>query len=190
MNNNGINFSLLDFKKIIFSKNAAIILAVVGIVIIFLSDMLFSSDNSNKVDIINETKSDAKFIEDNEKKLKNIIEQIQGVGKCEVMITLEIGGEYIFAVEKKTNQNTVNEKESTTEKKQTIEDTENKIIIINDNNGGEKPIIVKEILPKIKGIAIVCEGGDKLIVKNRIIETIKTLLDVPINSICVLKKHK
>lgn len=188
MNNNVNKFSLVDLKGIIFSKNIAIILAIAGIAIIFLSNMFFTQDNSQKVVVGNEIKSDTKFIEENETKLKSLIEQIQDVGKCEVMITLEAGSEYIYAVEKNTNQNTVNEKDTTNEKKQTTEDTVNKIIILNDNNGGEKPIIVKEILPKIKGIAIVCEGGDKLAVKNRIIETIKTLLDVPINSICVIKK--
>lgn len=187
MNINPTNFSLLDLKKIIFSKNTAIILAIAGIAIIFLSDVFFSQDSSKKVVVNSETKSDAKFIEENEIKLKNLVEQIQDAGKCDVMITIEAGSEYIYAVEKKTQQNTVDEKGSN-EKKETNEDTENKMIILNDNNGGEKPIIVKEILPKIKGIAVVCEGGDKLIVKNRIIETIKTLLDVPINSICVIKK--
>ena len=104
------------------------------------------------------------------------------------MITLEAGSEFVYASEKKTNQNTINEKDSGTEKKETKEDTENKMIILNDTNGGEKPLVIKEILPKIKGIAVICEGGDKLIVKNRIIEAISTLLSVPISNVCVIKK--
>lgn len=185
--------NLLDLQKLknlLFNKNAAIALAILGIAIIFFSDMLFSSKSNNNVSAnttaISSTLTD--YVEKSEAKLKKVLEGIEGAGKCEVMITLEAGSEFIYATEKKATQNTVNDKSSGSDKKETSENTEDKYIIINDN-GSEKPIVIKEIQPKIKGVAVICEGGDRAIVKNRVTETITTLLDVPANKVCVIKMN-
>jgi stage III sporulation protein AG len=186
MNERSKIFDLVKLKELVFSKNILIIIGVLGIALIFLAD-LFSpkASTTNQISVNSDSNQ---YITDNEKKLKKFIEEIEGAGKCEVMITLDSGSEYIYATEKRVNQNTVKDKSTNGESNEIREDIENKTIVLNDSNGGEKPLIIKEIQPKIKGVAIICEGGDRALVKNRIIEVVTSLLDVPTNKVCVNKK--
>jgi len=181
--------SLKNLKKIKFNKNIAIALAVIGIALIFFSDLLFKpkpvSKQKNDTTVISDTAGD--FITDIEDKLKRMTEGIAGAGKCEVMVTVEGTGETIYATEDKTSKNAIDDKTGENAKQQSQEGAEKKITIIS-SGGEQRPIIIKEINPKIRGIAVLCEGGDSPLVKSRITDMLTALLDVPSNKISVIKK--
>ena len=41
--------------------------------------------------------------------------------------------------------------------------------------------------PEVKGVAVLCEGGDDILVIKRITDLVATVLDIPTNRICVAK---
>ena len=43
---------------------------------------------------------------------------------------------------------------------------------------GEAPVIVKKLNPKIKGVLIVCEGGNSKHVKNEVLKAAATALNI------------
>lgn len=94
-----------------------------------------------------------------EKKARGLIEQIEGVKTCDIMITLSDGYSYLYASNQRL-QNGENNK-----------DVEKQVVIITDD-GKQKPIIICEYMPKIAGIAVVYDGD--ISVSNRI----KSLLAV------------
>ena len=63
-------------------------------------------------------------------------------------------------------------------------DVENKYVII-DNDKGEGGMQLKIISPKIRGVAVLCKGGDNPIVKEQIITAISALFDISTNKISV-----
>ena len=82
-----------------------------------------------------------------EEKIEKIVENIEGAGKCSVMITLEKTEEYVFFTEEKISTNT--EEETGQDKvKQTIEsDKEIKAGVVEDRNKGNEVLITTTIMP-------------------------------------------
>ena len=49
---------------------------------------------------------------------------------------------------------------------------------------------VKQIMPVISGVTVICEGGNKNAVKESIISAVSTLLGIGSNKVCVIAKAK
>ena len=80
-----------------------------------------------------------------EKQARGLIEQIEGVKTCQIMITLSDGYSYLYA----SNQRIQNGENN--------RDVEKQVVIITED-GKQKPIIICEYSPKIAGIAVVYDG--------------------------------
>jgi len=127
-----------------------------------------TNDNPTSLSIMSSTE----YIQKTEEKLSTLISQIKGAGKTKVMITVESGTEIVYAkteITKKVGNDT----------------TTTSTLILIDNNGTETPIVVMEILPKIKGVVIVSEGAKDVQTKLNIINATQTLLTLDVNKIQV-----
>lgn len=157
------------------SKKIKIIVAVglIGIVLIFASDLLGGSEKKAKND--NEGSiSYEEYTEELENKLVQLVSSIDGVGECQVMVTLENTTESVYAtdVEIKNDDSSVNQKDK---------------YVIYDSENGETPVLIKEYLPKVQGVTVVCTGGDNTAVKEKIIESVTSLFNIPTNRVSVSK---
>ena len=155
----------LDKKTIII-----FLAGILGIVIIFLSEIDFDRNKENEQED-NQTKND--YCLQLEKKMENFIENIDGAGKTRVIITLSETTEYIYAKDGK-------------EIRKNDETLENKYVIIeNDNiNSG---LLIKTIEPKIRGVAISCEGGDNTKVQQQIYSAVSAVLNINSSKISISK---
>lgn len=156
------------------SKKIKIIFAVgmIGLVLILVSDFIPDED-SNKNE--NEAKiSYCEYTDRLEKKLENVISSISGVGACNVMITLENTSESVYA----TNYETKNDDKSLSQKDE---------YVIYDSSAGETPVLIKEYMPQVQGVAVVCSGGDDVSVKEKIISSVTSLFNIPANRVSVSK---
>lgn len=161
------------FKNIGSKKSAFILmLGLIGILLIGLSELFPEQKNEEKV--ITKEK-DSGFSEKEaeiEKRIEDAVSKIKGAGKTEVTVMLESSEEYFYAE---------NSSESSGEKDI---DTESEYVII-DGENGEKPLLIKTKEAEIRGVLVVCEGGENAFVKERIIEAICALLDIPSNRVSV-----
>ena len=48
-------------------------------------------------------------------------------------------------------------------------------------------MLVTEVLPKVRGVVVVCDGGDDQTVCDRVTEVITTALNIPKRRVCVTK---
>ncbi len=190
---------LEDFKKLsiqnilnkILSKNnfpkLVFIIGLVGLFLICLPN--FSLGKTKKAEIKSDTQSISeqrrKKLEEN---LENIISEIQGAGKSKVLVTLENGAETVYATEERKNKEASEDKSSgeITRKKES-DDCEKKFITIKDSEGTEHALAVTEIEPKVKGVVIICPGGDDIVVKKRIVDATTTALNINSTRVCVTK---
>jgi len=60
-------------------------------------------------------------------------------------------------------------------------------IIVVDTENGRQGLLVTEIQPTVKGVVVVCQGGDQPLVQERIINTITTALNISSKRVCVTK---
>lgn len=125
------------------------------------------------------------------RELEAILSQMEGVGKAEVLLTMENGVENIYKEEEKISQSggefpgiVRRETQSPSANLQ----RESQVLVVRDNDGGENPVLVKQIEPKVSGVIVVCDGGARESVAYQVTNAVKALLDVPSNRIQVIKR--
>lgn len=119
-----------------------------------------------------------------EKRLKEILSKVQGVGDVEVMIALESGKEIVTKDDSIKENATTNEEALNGDKRQIITDKSQSSTV---KIAGDEPLILKEISPKISGVLIVAQGGGNVEIKNTLIEATNALLGVEMHKIEVLE---
>jgi stage III sporulation protein AG len=126
------------------------------------------------------------FAKKTETRLSEIVGSIEGAGQCSVMVTLENGVEYVYASEEKVNTDRVEDTDRDSTKLSQTDDKEKQIIVV-DTENGRKGLLVTEIQPTVKGVVVVCQGGDQPLVQKRIIDAITTALNISTSRVCVTK---
>ena len=166
-------------------KNWLFWLGLAGILLIGLSEIFSGGDKEagNRADP-QESCVESTYQEEMEQRLLEIIRQVEGAGEVSVMLTLEGSPETIYAQNEQT-QTQVQEDENGSLKRESSSQNEH---ILFDSGAGKEALVEEQLAPEIKGVAIVCSGGDDIEVIERITELVSVVLDLPSNRICVTKK--
>ena len=72
-------------------------------------------------------------------------------------------------------------------KTQLKESTEQKYLLVEGEDGKKQALVKTTKEPAVKGIVIVCEGGDSTAVKAEVINAVTTALDISSSRVCVTK---
>lgn len=161
--------------------NTMIVSGIVGVLMLALPEWL--PDKKEKA--IQSTTSE-QFVLQTEERLCTLVSSIQGAGQCRVMITLENGVEYVYATEQKINTDRQEDAGQDSNKVIQRDDSEEKVILI-DSDDGREGLLVTEIQPTIKGVVVVCEGGDDKAVCERIVQAVTVVLNISSKRVCVTK---
>lgn len=169
-------------------KNIKILAAIALFLIamIFLSSVLKPSGGQEESKP--EAKDDSAVIFDYcsqyESRVLQIVNCIDGVGEARVMVTLEGGLEYVYAKEEKQKNDITDRNGETKDEHNSSEKT---TILIEDENGNKKALIKTVKEPQVKGVVVVCEGGDDIKVKLQVTDALKAALDIGAGDVCVTK---
>lgn len=152
-------------------------IGVLGILLICLSEFL---PQSQKAKTKQETtaRSDADFCQQTEAKLAETIAEMQGAGRVKVMLTLESSDERIYATDEKSDIKTGG---STTQQSYDAQ------YVLIDGASGDEGMLLKTNSPQVKGVIIVCDGGDDPTVVNQITNAVCATLGIGANRVSVLK---
>ncbi len=174
-------------RGLLQKKNALFFLGIAGILLIFLSDVLFAprpkADDAAAQPAV-QTAQRGQTEQELEARLAEMIGAVQGAGKVRVMLTLENDGETVYAYnEQNDTQTAAGGTNGAAERRQSYE---NEHVLVDAENG--KQALVETCLePEVKGVAVVCEGGDDITVVKRITELVSVVLRLPTNRVCVIK---
>lgn len=121
----------------------------------------------------------AEYTKKIERQLEDILSEINGAGRVQVMVTLDTCYENVYAkgYSGKTEENDV----------ETQNETEEEYIIVKKGSNNEECLLVKVYEPQIKGVAVVAEGADNIQVKKAITETVCALFDISSAKVSVEK---
>ena len=165
-------------------KNWLFFVGLAGICLIFLSDILFGGREGSTGAARQSTQqavSAATGVQELETRLTEMLESVQGAGKVQVMITLE---ETVYARDEQSDtQTTQDGSDGVTDRKESYKSEH----IIVDAADGKQPLVETHIEPEVKGVAVVCEGGDDITVIKRITDLVSVVLGLSTNRICVTK---
>ncbi len=100
-----------------------------------------------------------------EERIRLMCEKVEGVGNVYVMLTLDTSEEYVYAADTEKNGSTVKSE-----------------FVLADSSSGIELYVV---CPKVRGVAVVCDGGDRATVKKVLSELISSALGIPISKISI-----
>lgn len=160
-----------DFIKTNKKTFICFVSGILGILLIFASEALVKSPKKEK----QSEKTYVSYSNETEEKLADIISKVEGAGKTKVFLTIEESEEYVYA------QNI------SSDRKDSTQENEEKEYVIVDGNGGKNGLLVKTVNPKIRGVAIVCEGGEDPAVQQRIYSCVSASLGISMARISISK---
>lgn len=168
------------FKKENILK-VTVIAGLAGIVLIFCSDFFGGREKEDTFAEVSE--SETYTVEEYRQglceELGNMLASIEGVGKTKIMLTIDGTVRNIYATD-----NDIQQRETSSDKQSNEKQS---CIVIRQNDGSEKALTIGQLMPKIKGVLVVCEGGDKEEVCIKVVEAVSAALDVTKSHICVSK---
>jgi len=132
----------------------------------------------------NDAESYASYLEE---KLEGVLEEMEGVGKVKVMITLSDNGQSIVEKDTVDVSNTVKETDSSGGSRDTFSREFTAETVQVENENGTYPYVGKEILPTIEGIVVVAEGGGNAMVVSQISKAAMALFPIEAHKIIVVK---
>ncbi len=138
--------ALLKNKKL---DSIIFILGIAGVALIFISTLSAKNETKKGTEIKETSFSAEEYRTVIESQIKQIVTGIAGDNSAVVTVTLETGMNYIYADETKQNTEKETDRQS--------EETEQTYITVTQADGTETPLILTEHMPKIRGVAIVCQ---------------------------------
>ena len=174
------------YRKIIVFAGLA------GIVLILISGNLKSCDGyqSNQLQPVSSQPSVTaeQYEKGLEANLTGIISQISGVGNAKVLVTLDQTAQYVYATEEKQSRQQTSEKsDSQTGKSEDDYSDETTYLLVKNSDGSEQALRVTEIQPLVKGVVVVCDGGDDPNVQQSVTDAVTTALHITSVRVCVIK---
>ena len=123
-----------------------------------------------------------------ERKLEEILTAMEGVGKVEVMITLQDNGEQVL--EKDISRNSQEVTEEGEVKRNTYESHyQEETVFVKESGNEGQPFIAKESVPAVEGVLVVAEGGGNGKVAKNISDAVLALFPVEVHKIKVVKMN-
>lgn len=161
-------------KKLLLTVAAGIL----GIVFIVISEFIPKS-SYKKAETGEQNKNSVSSYEETlEKRLESIISSVDGAGRVQVMVTLDTSEQTQYAKDEKENSKSGDKSsEKSYEKK----------YVLTDDDGG---VVLKTTEPEVRGVIVVCDGGDNAAVKNGITSAVRAALSVDSNKITDIKNEK
>lgn len=163
------------------ARTLLLIAGAVGIALLALSELLPERTQSTAQSMTAEA-----FVQQTEERLREIVSRIEGAGACEVLVTLENGVEYVYATEQRSSSDRREDTDDSASRLTQSDGSESSVIVV-DTDSGRDGLLVTEIQPTIRGVVVVCEGGNREEVRQRIVEAVTVAMDLSAKRVCVTK---
>ena len=164
---------------------------IAGILLIFCSS--FFGNKTEKAALtdtaaaVSESESAWQYKMQLTEELGNMLAGMDGVGRTRVMVTIDSTARNIYATEedylKKENSRSADGDESTA-----AESSEKKnLIVVRQSDGSEQALIIGRLVPAVKGVLVVCDGGGDEEICARVTRAVSSALNITSSHICVVK---
>ena len=150
-------------------------IGIAGILLIAVSEVWPKRGEAEKTSTV--TLTEAEVEQALERRITTLLRQVEGVGNCRVMVTLESGAQTVYAAD------TV----SATGADGTVSHRESYLTV--DTDSGPVGLLLTRIQPTVKGVAVVCDGGGDPIVQERVIQVVATAFHISERRVCVVKQE-
>lgn len=117
-----------------------------------------------------------------EQQLCQLLTEIKGVGKVNVMLALESGPEAVPAMNLQTSQKTTEEKDSNGGTRLTKEESQSNNLATSNS----ELLLLQEKLPSVLGVVVVAQGAESASIRLELVRAVQTICNVPPHLVQVL----
>ena len=178
-----------DKKKQIENIVVFIIILIVTVLIInsmWSVEKKQSTENTTDTSkVLAQTSSNQE--DDLESKLEDILASINGVGKVKVLIKYSESSTVVAMYNETVSESTTKENDGDGSSKDVKETESKKEIVYTDEDGTNKPITEKVVMPVIEGAIITAQGAGNASIKASIVSAIEAVTGLAVHKIQVFE---
>ena len=128
------------------------------------------------------------YVSQMEERLVELLENVDGVGKVKVMVTLAASEEEVTLKDEPYSQDSIQEADAQGGSRSSISiNKEETSVLVENENGQSVPYVTKTVEPEVEGVVVIAEGAGQAKVENEIIEAVEVLFSVSVHKIKVMK---
>ncbi len=174
-------------QKILKADNKTIqdltVIFIIGLIILIGASVFFKPKPTNKSSdkqMVETQVTNEDYASKLESELKEILSKIHGAGNVDVLVTLDSDEEVVAAMDTVQSETTTNEKDSNGGTRTTIQsETDNKIVTSQNTSGENQPMILKKVMPEVRGVVVVADGAKDPNVQYELMTAVETALGIP-----------
>ena len=178
-----------DKKKQI--ENIVVFIIILIVTVLIINNIWSKEENDGTENIHDTTKvlahTDSSSQDNLEDKLEDILETINGVGKVNVLIKYSESSTVVAMYNETTSESTTKENDGDGGSKDVKEKENKKEIVYTDENGTNKPITEKVVMPVIEGAIITAQGAGNVNVKSSIVSAVEAVTGLAVHKIQVFE---
>lgn len=167
-------------------------------ILVVLSTDMFKSTSTAQINNQSKLSQDNVSISSNsqdyevaaENELKVLLENIDGVGRVKVMLTIDGSEEQVPAVNINDSKSNTKEKDNTGGTRETTQDNNGSTIVITNDGTKSQPLIVKTNKPKILGVCVVADGAKEKYIQLEITQAVTRLFNITPEKVSVYPMKK
>lgn len=161
-------------------RNIVVAIGILGILLIFASNFISLGskvDTKAEEELPQQTSADT-YKATLEQELTSIVSSIDGAGEVRILITMESTTEDVYAIERSIDDETeslVDESRESAAAQYSEDDT---YVKVKNQDGSESLVRLKQVMPRIRGVLVVCDGGDNSSVREKITQAVSSVLNI------------
>lgn len=192
---------MIDRKKLMqklteMGKERILILLLAGVLLLVIAIPGGKKNTGEEKTALTEERSEGGVSEDAytealERRLSEILSEMDGAGEVSVMITLESSAEKIVEKDTEENREAITEEDSQGGSRTTQNtDYREEAVYSGGSDSGQGPYVSKELSPKVAGVVVIAPGGDDAVVVKNITEAVQALFGIDTHKIRIVKGRR
>lgn len=125
-----------------------------------------------------------------ENRLKELLENVVGVSGIDVFVTIDSTEEMVVYTNERKTEKVTNETDRDNAKRHITEMSREGEIILYEASGGERPVVIKTIKPKVRGVIVVASGAENPTVRSLILDAVRKGLDVSSHKVSIVPRKQ
>lgn len=173
-------------------ENIVVFIIILIVTVLIINSMWSENkkeENTNSVDsskVLAQTTSNNQE-DDLEERLEEILSTISGVGKVKVLIKYSESSTVVAMYNETISESTTKESDGDGGSKDVKETENKKEIVYTDEDGSNKPITEKIVMPVIEGAIITAQGAGDANVKSSIVSAVEAITGIAVHKIQVFE---
>ena len=173
-------------------ENIVVFIIILIVTVLIINSMWSENkkeENTNSVDsskVLAQTTSNNQE-DDLEERLEEILSTISGVGKVKVLIKYSESSTVVAMYNETISESTTKESDGDGGSKDVKETENKKEIVYSDENGENKPITEKVVMPVIEGAIVTAQGANNANTKASIVSAVEAVTGLAVHKIQVFE---